>query len=320
MSYRHCASCLISIELSKVKVCGKCKRRAYCSKECQSKDWNLLQGHKNWCEQLSGEEDIDWELYDYGSKGFGIRAKKTILPLQRILVDGNRTIDDPVVEDLFPLNGSISEKVYMNRLACDNGNEHMLCARMSRINHSCNHNAIHIYDDTYNVKVLVAEREITSNEEICITYQPWDDPSSSLTPVIARSCLQMKWQIICDSTCLCYDKDYTSQIEKVKTLDKLIYSSASQRDVIGSSKYADELENIYDEICVKCPMNLLRLYYDRFQIYIMRRRTLNRGIEYMKKAFDIKKSILHPNSREVLEWKKYFENPRSHRNYMLLQK
>jgi hypothetical protein len=44
---RHCAYCLK--QFKGLKTCGKCKRRAYCSVECQRKDWKPLgsgQGHK----------------------------------------------------------------------------------------------------------------------------------------------------------------------------------------------------------------------------------------------------------------------------------
>jgi MYND finger protein len=36
---RHCAFCLVPVSADEVKICGKCHRRAYCSKECQVKDW-----------------------------------------------------------------------------------------------------------------------------------------------------------------------------------------------------------------------------------------------------------------------------------------
>jgi hypothetical protein len=55
---RHCAFCLKICEIA--KLCGKCHRRAYCSKDCQKKDWNVLcgQGHKNWCDLQCAEEDL----------------------------------------------------------------------------------------------------------------------------------------------------------------------------------------------------------------------------------------------------------------------
>ena len=44
---RHCAYCLK--EFAGSLTCGQCHRRAYCSKDCQRKDWSPSgdgQGHK----------------------------------------------------------------------------------------------------------------------------------------------------------------------------------------------------------------------------------------------------------------------------------
>ncbi|XP_035713634.1 uncharacterized protein LOC118438048 [Folsomia candida] len=69
---RHCATCAILIPSDQVKKCGKCGRRAYCSRECQKIDWKIKngddgkppksQGHINWCGLSYGEEDLDWVL------------------------------------------------------------------------------------------------------------------------------------------------------------------------------------------------------------------------------------------------------------------
>lgn len=86
---RHCAFCLEVCELP-VKKCGGCKKRAYCSKDCQLADWKVNgtgQGHKNWCcRYVHGEEDIDWEVLPV-LKGLGIVAKKLIPAGFRIIVE-----------------------------------------------------------------------------------------------------------------------------------------------------------------------------------------------------------------------------------------
>jgi len=73
------------------KLCGKCKKRAYCCKECQSADWPIRgngQAHVNWCGRYEcGEEDIDWHVVPVPKKGLGIRAKRLIPAGYRIIVE-----------------------------------------------------------------------------------------------------------------------------------------------------------------------------------------------------------------------------------------
>jgi len=88
---RHCAFCLEIITTFPVKLCGGCKKRAYCSKECQVADWKITgtgQRHKNWCGVHNhGEEDVDWEVVPVPNKGLGIIAKKLLPAGYRIIVE-----------------------------------------------------------------------------------------------------------------------------------------------------------------------------------------------------------------------------------------
>ena len=72
---RHCAYCLK--ESPDTKSCSSCKRRTYCSKECQRQDWLPTlsgQGHKLWCKLNCGEEDLDWKVVEVPNKGLGVIA------------------------------------------------------------------------------------------------------------------------------------------------------------------------------------------------------------------------------------------------------
>ena len=87
----HCAYCL-KLCGSPAKLCGGCKKRAYCSKDCQVKDWSSNgngQRHVKWCQRHEcGEEDVDWEVVPVPIKGrLGIRAKKLLSSGFRIIVE-----------------------------------------------------------------------------------------------------------------------------------------------------------------------------------------------------------------------------------------
>lgn len=86
---RHCGYCLNLIENRSIKLCGKCRKRAYCSRECQIADWSSEgkgQGHKNWCYLQCGEEDIDWKICSVPGKGLGLVAKRLLPAKHRIII------------------------------------------------------------------------------------------------------------------------------------------------------------------------------------------------------------------------------------------
>lgn len=318
---RHCATCL-SVICSTPKVCSKCRNRSYCSVECQRMDWKLgcLQGHKHWCDLGYGEEDIDWELFDYGpSKGIGVRAKRDFTKLERIMVDGVRREDDAVINDLHPIGDSINQKIYLNQLACGQPNQYVLCARMSRVNHSCNPNAFHIYDVNFKVKILVSERDIHVGDEICISYPNWDDPSSNVSPQDARLGLQMKWGIECDPNCRCYDSNVLHYVAQARNLDDQIFEKTRTADIKGAMDAADNLITLHEAQGTKL-MSMMRTYYDRFQLSIMTKKTLHKAAYDIGQCYTIKLSIYHPESEEVLEVKQLVRDHSKHRNYLFYER
>jgi len=132
--------------------CGKCQKRAFCSKECQVTDWspkkNHGQGHKRWCGVDCGEEDVDWNVTPIPGKGLGIFALRDIPKAYKVIVEAGVDKDHPGVADLMPHNGSLEDKYDLNKFGCIVGDdmEKVLCLRMSRVNHSCTPNADHFYE------------------------------------------------------------------------------------------------------------------------------------------------------------------------------
>jgi len=153
---RHCAFCLKEISEKAIMKCGKCLKRVYCSKECQTSDWSRKkngQGHKNWCGIDCGEEDIDWAVCPIPGKGMGISALRDIPAAYRIIVEAGVDKTHPRVADLMPINGTLDAKYALNKLGCgaEDDVEELLCLRIARANHACKANAAHIYDKSVKV-------------------------------------------------------------------------------------------------------------------------------------------------------------------------
>lgn len=318
---RHCAFCLISVSDEKIKLCGKCRKRAYCSRECQVSDWSSGgkgQGHKNWCHVECGEEDIDWKVCEVSGKGLGLVATRFIPAKYRMLVDPCHTENDhAAIMDLMPINGSFQQKSDLNEVGLGNGNS-AICLRISRANHDCKANADHWYDETFNVVILFSERDILEGEEICINYQLHTDVSENVSAQVARSVLQHKWGILCPMNCFCYDKDMENLIAKSREIDGKIMRLALQGKSIEAFDLANQLIK-NNEILGSSALNTTRTLYDGFQVGIMKKRTLKAAKLLIEKLYAIQSAILSPDSSVVKQTERVMKDVTSHRNYLIFE-
>eukprot|EP00978_Attheya_sp_CCMP212_P045740 scaffold358830_cov83-Attheya_sp.AAC.1 len=66
--------------------CGKCKKRHFCSRECQLKDWKEA-GHKIYC-GIAGEIGVDYEIREAGGgMGLGVFALRDFRENDKIMVE-----------------------------------------------------------------------------------------------------------------------------------------------------------------------------------------------------------------------------------------
>lgn len=319
---RHCAYCLNSISDESIKLCGKCKKRAYCSRDCQVTDWQSHgkgQGHKNWCSLECGEEDIDWKVCEINGKGLGLVAKRQLPAKYRIIVDGCRIreSDHPAIKDLMPANGTFEEKFVLNRLECDEEKD-AICLRISRANHDCNPNADHWYDASFSVKVLYAQRDIAEGEEICINYQLHNDISRNISAVQARTVLETKWGIVCPESCSCYNKEMEQLTIKCRELDVKIYSLAKQGKSEEALIFVNELLKNH-EIRKSSFLNISRTLYDGFQIAIMKKKTVKAAKKFIDEKYALQSAILSPESLDVKETQLLKNDFARHRNYLIIR-
>ncbi|KAF0722985.1 hypothetical protein Ae201684P_022034 [Aphanomyces euteiches] len=295
--FRHCALCLVA--LTAPKLCSKCLRRAYCSRRCQRMDWaqagqQLSQGHKHWCGLAYGEEDIEWEVIPIAGKGLGVVAKKAIARFSRILVEG--VLFEPVaaLADLMPRHGSLLDKFLLNCM--DSGGNPGVSLRLCRANHACDANASHVFDATYGVKVLYAERDIAPGDEICISYTMFDDVLQDKRP---DDILRTKWNIVCDPvSCPCVNPQVLASLVTCRCLYATIERLIEQK---RWSQALAALRKIQAQPAVHHVMTTWTLCNDEAMVLAC----LNRHEEAsacMAKALKLCKAIYHPASPTAIEW------------------
>lgn len=85
--------CGYCYEVEVTLCCGQCKKRHYCSKECQKNDWKYG-GHKFWCIDSSksdtkspGELGVDFEIRDSDGKGLGLFALRDFEINDKVIVE-----------------------------------------------------------------------------------------------------------------------------------------------------------------------------------------------------------------------------------------
>lgn len=224
--------------------CGRCMKRAYCSVDCQLKDWTSVgQSHKIWCKVDCCEEDIDWKVEEVPGKGLGLIALRDIPPLTRIMVEKAHTWkeakDNPLMADLIPRDGSLQAKFEMNSFQSQPDFEFIVCFRISRVNHSCSANADTWVLENNKTVILYSVCQISKGEEICCEYKPLHKievtPSLPHLFIFARSLeIQSRWKIFCPSDCVCKSILYLELATKAQNLRATIL----QHGVKGEFKEA----------------------------------------------------------------------------------
>lgn len=302
---RHCASCLIELNEAKVTLCTGCDRRAYCSNSCQTLDWdNGGQSHTIWCKLGCLEEDLDWEIIEVEGKGLGMVSKVVIKPFTRILIDKWFENGDghPEIENLTPIDGSISDKYEMNSFSCSNsGGSGVVCPRISRVNHACDSNASHHSDEFNSCKILYSTRRILPGDEICINYSGCYDfaqqlPLSDLT----------KWGFDHDSECVLLKNPCL--ITRGRELDNLIQKDSFCKDGRALA-YVKELLRIQDELGSIVGLLRSRTLFDGAQIAMMRSETVAKGLEYLHRSLDMDKKVLSPCDPDLMANQEFLLNP-----------
>jgi len=289
-----CAFCYVEAE--NLLTCGKCKKRKFCSKDCQKADWKL--GHRLYC-GISGELGHDYEIRQVDDNvGMGVFALRDFTKNEKVMVErpllkwrsGSLLwrFDSQVPESarkavaaLVPIEGSQGEKMARNGMSCTEGDggETGLFVSMSRINHECMPNADHQFLHHRGVKILVASRVIRKGEQMTISY------TASFKPRDARRAhLAHYYSFNCNCS-VCNDPTLERKLNRAHELDERILQLASSGNVEAAMRNGRALLQIYNELSFSSWL-YQRSYYDLFQVAITKKRTVSEGRKYIRLAYE----------------------------------
>ena len=324
-----CAYCLSA--LAEPKTCSACKRRVYCSRECQKADWSFGasggQGHKHWCALRCGEEAREWAVRHISpERGRGVVMLSDVAAGARILVDAALHYGHPCLAagggarraaalDLVPEGSNdLLSKFELNEYGSRDGP--VIGLRLSRINSSCDPNAIKVQDDDFGVNVVVALRDIRAGEEVLLSYLPVDDCSVERSADESRSLLAAKWGVQCPADCRCHNAALAGLMARARELDARIFQLGGRCDVAGAVGAAKDLLSIYDEAGLRpLHMSRARTLFDAFQVCVMQKSRKDEAVRFLRGALEIHERIYHPNSSQVVQYKEFAASPERHKNY-----
>jgi hypothetical protein len=309
--------------------CAECPR-AYCSRECQVRDWKVGH-HKVWCGK-SGEKCVDYEIRDSGEKGLGLFTLRDFERGEKIMVEravaiqpgGNRRIDfGKIIGNatlmsatmaLAPVGSmNMTEKFEANCAALGDDDEDAgsgLFLNFSRVNHDCVGNVTHYYVPDQQLKLLVANRDIPAGSEVSFSYA---GSVSSDT----RAIIMAVRGFHCSCTA-CQNPKIADKLDRSLELDKKICELGSQGKTEQAIRAGESLIKLHDELKAS-DMQYSRVYYDLYQIAITRKKTVKLGTKYIREAYT--HALLfygREEDEQVKKFKHYVEHPSTHRNYRLI--
>ena len=351
-----CAFCYKRDSPEKLKLCGKCFLRRYCSPECQKLDWGKSgQWHQSFCALGCGEEGDSWEVrFISDAVGFGVFATKPFAAGQRIMVEraiptallwsearaqlassaaaGNDAATasraeslHEAVMDLAPRTDSLMRKLNTNAISLGPSGPSTpggICVRMSRVNHRCDNNADHYFirhtGRTNGVCALFATQAIRVDEQIFISYVDRISPGHTIQEHAAR--LLVQYGITCGPECACKSDVYKQNVRRANELDASIIALGSQgqgRQQRQALKAAKELLALYDEMGGVSANAYKRTYYDAFQVAVMSRCTIAEASGFIKSARAMDLLMAGYDTEDGLRYRDLLADPSCHRNYMM---
>ena len=225
----------------------------------------------------------------------------------------------------MPAGGTLEEKFELNAIS---GRRHpekknFVALRIARVNHCCNNNADHTYDDEKGVQILFSNRKIQSGEEICIDYgvcceiniSKNEEFNSNQDELLNnKENLKTRWGITCPLDCSCND----SSMEELIIRGRKLSRDANRLFSIGKRAAAFKAIKeilIIQNLIKSNTFSKVRNHFAAFEIAIMARNTLPEADQHIRYVCAVYSAVF-PFSPITAEKCKLLENPKLHSNYL----
>jgi MYND finger/SET domain len=326
----------------KLKTCGKCHKRTYCSRACQREDWTLG-GHKFWCGKV-GERGVDFQVELSEGKGFGLFALRSFCKGEKIMVERpvlmaphastpadlrelalqlDRPANQSIRNAVFALGPNspgigFQDKFLNNRMKISSAAssevvQSALFLTLARVNHSCIGNSAHFSDIHHNaqVEVLVATNDIQKGEEITFSYLTL----SQSTQQERTDTLQRDYGFTCNCN-VCKDSTVWSKLDEAIQLDQQITNLASQRLSGQAIATAQQLLRLQDRLQMN-DTYVARTHFDLFQLYVTRQQTLALAMQHIRTAYKLALRFFGYSQHDLCrQYHYYMESPDKHPSYL----
>jgi hypothetical protein len=308
--------------------CGKCRKRSFCSKDCQRADWKA--GHRRWC-GVAGEINHDFEIRLSSGRGLGVFALRRFRKNEKVMAERPLMLqpykayvlnasEKLAFERLVPERGTFNEKCRLNQMDCRDimgGREGdaSLSQRsgififMSLVNHECLGNTQHLFLVKYGVSMLFATREIDVGEEISMPYilhlRTREERQARVMGSFGFRC-----------TCMaCTSDDVNAKLEQAFEYDSSLTSLAQSPAAVGQAlRRGQGLLGLWDELGAGDWVKS-RTCYDIFQIAVLTKETAKKAAAFTRQAANLRAAVLGEDDDEVMRVKTFADNPSVHQNY-----
>ena len=311
-------------------------------------DWK--NGHKQWCGK-TGENGHDWEIRETSKSGYGIFLKRKFLRQETILIErpalcveeynevsknsvlyNSNYRDNPAsvnraVENLSSKGDRTLNEIFKTNCIAtgeegENGkltNRAVCCLNFSRINHSCLGNTHHNFIPDLGKDGLIfvfANRDLEAGTELNFSYVS----NRLLSKEKRQEHLKRVWFFDCKcEACSKDDKYLTATLNRIAELDKGLGDYGSNGHVDLALQCGDELKKLFDHRTISYgAANYSKLYYDMFQVCIMRKTYHKRAAEYLKMSYEEDLKFYKVECKELKLKRRHMTNPKIHYNYCLL--